>query len=82
MLLTVEINESPKHAVCILDVGQILPAEPGPNLGSGQDNIFQPGLEEDLHASMAWFGGLATVVVLLDELALSGNGWSPLEHEY
>ena len=68
VLVAMDIDERCKHAVCIciLDVCQILPAKPRLDLCPGQDDIFQPGFEEDLHASMAWFGGLAAVVGLLD----------------
>lgn len=73
MLLAVDIDERCDYTVHVFDMGQIFPAKPASDFGPRQDGILHPGLEEDLHASMAWLGWLAAVIIQRDKFALLGD---------
>lgn len=79
MLLTVDINKCCEYAVRFFDMGQVFPAKLASDFGPRQDDILHPGLEEDLHASMAWLDWLAAIIILRDKFALLGDCLSSLD---
>ena len=82
MVVLVDVNEARDHARVVLDVGEIFPSKPAGDVLLGQDDLFQPCLEDNLRAPLFCLGGLAAIVIIPDLRLLFPNRWQSLDISY